>query len=649
MSPAHLGPGDALLIVDVQVDFLPGGALPVPGGDAVIAPLNHYVAHFHRRGLPVYATRDWHPADHGSFRTHGGTWPTHCVQHTAGAELAATLRLPPTAAVFPKGTDKRQEAYSGFAHPALESALRTAGITRLFIGGLATDYCVLHTARDTLHRGFSVHLLRDAVRAVDVRPGDGARAEAKLAALGALTMTLDDLAPADPATSALLTDLYQLTMLRGYWAAGMTETAVFEFTVRRLPAGWNFLVAAGLDPLVEWLEDLRFRADELAWLEQAADFAPAFTQALADLRFTGDVDALPEGTVFFPHEPVVRVTARLPEAQLIETRLINLLQISTLIASKAARCVLAAPQARLVDFGLRRAHGAEAGVLAARSACLAGFAATSNVFAARRYELPLAGTMAHAFVEACTSEQEAFLRFARANPGDVVLLLDTYDTTAAVTLAAQLAPVLRAEGITLQGVRLDSGDLDAEARVVRARLDAAGLPAVRILVSGNLDEHAVQRLHAAGAPIDGYGIGTRLVTSGDAPSLDCAYKLQVYAGLPRHKRSPGKSTWPGTKQVWRRLDADGHLATDLIGLAGESTEGRPLLVPVMRNGRRLAPPEPFTVTRARAAAELATLPARLRSLAAGPAHPVRFSDALRALAHSAGAVPPPEPQAPDSV
>ena len=649
MRPVQPGPGDALLIVDVQVDFLPGGALPVPHGDAVLAPLNHYLALFHRRGLPVYATRDWHPADHRSFRAHGGTWPAHCVQHTPGAGLAAALHLPPTAAVFPKGTDPLRENYSGFAHPALESALRSAGITRLFIGGLATDYCVLHTARDALRRGFGVHLLRDAVRAVEAQPGDGARAEAELCALGAIPTVLDDLAPPDAATSALLTDLYELTMLRAYAAAGMQDPAVFEFSVRRLPAGWNFLVAAGLDPLLDWLEDLRFHEDELAWLGAAAGFGPEFTRALAGLRFTGDVDALPEGTVFFPHEPVVRVTAPLPEAQLIETRLINLLQLPTLVASKAARCVLAAPGARLVEFGLRRAHGAEAGVLAARAACLAGFAATSNVFAARRFGLPLAGTMAHAFVEACPSETEAFLRFAHGNPGDVVLLLDTYDTTHAASLAAHLAPALLAEGIRLSGVRLDSGELATDARVVRARLDAAGLRSVRILASGNLDEHALRRLHTARAPIDGYGVGTRLVTSSDAPHLDCAYKLQMYAGAPRHKRSPGKSTCPGTKQVWRRLDADGLLAGDLIGLAGETAEGLPLLAPLMRGGRRLTAPEPFAVTRARATAQLATLPEPLRSLDSAPPHPVRFSEALRSLALRAGAAAPAATPAPQTV
>jgi nicotinate phosphoribosyltransferase len=638
---AEPGPGDALLLVDVQVDFLPGGALPVPAGDAVIAPLNHYVAHFQRRGLPVYATRDWHPADHGSFQAHGGPWPAHAVQHTPGAEFARGLYLPATAAIFPKGTDAAHEAYSGFAHPALEPALRAAGIHRLFLGGLATDYCVLHTARDALRRGFAVQLLRDAVRAVDLQPGDGARAEAELLALGATPMTLADLAPADPATSALLTDLYQLTMLRGYAAAGMAETAVFEFSVRRLPAGWNFLVAAGLGPLLDWLEDLRFTSDELAWLRDSAGFSVEFTRGLGDLRFTGDIEALPEGTVFFPHEPVVRVTAPLPEAQVIETRLINLLQLPILVASKAARCVLAAPGTRLVDFGLRRAQGAEAGVMAARAACLAGFAGTSNVFAARRLGLPLSGTMAHAFIEACPDEREAFLRFARANPGEVILLLDTYDTRHAAVVAAAVATQLRTEGIMLRGVRLDSGDLAADARFVRAHLDAAGLPEVRIFASGNLDEHALLRLHGSGAPIDGYGVGTRLVTSAGAPCLDCAYKLQVYAGLPRHKRSPGKPTWPGAKQVWRRIDADGLLEADLVGLAREAGTGRTLLTPVMRGGHRLTPAEPFAVARGRAEAELALLPPALRGLFPAPPHPVLFSDALRELARATGAVPPP--------
>ncbi len=434
-----------------------------------------------------------------------------------------------------------------------------------------------------------------------------------------------------PESSALLTDLYQVTMLYGYFRHGMDAPAVFELFVRKLPPERNFLVAAGLEQLVEFLEGFRFGPEELAWVAQSRQFDSGFVDYLARLRFTGEVHAMPEGTVFFPDEPIVRVTAPIAEAQIVESRLINLLHFQTLIASKAARVVLAAPKKLLVDFGLRRAHGAEAGLLAARAAYLAGMSGSSTVLANLRFGVPVYGTMAHSFVQAHDDETEAFLRFARDLPDRVVLLLDTYDTEAAAAKVAALAPRLGAEGIRLAGVRLDSGDLAEHARRVRRILDDAGLHDVTIFASGTLDEHRVRELLAAGAPIDGFGVGSRLDTSADVPYLDCAYKLQEYAGVARRKRSEGKATYPGRKQVYRRYGADGRMCEDVLTLETDPQEGEPLLTPVMRGGRRIGPLPSLAEARARAAADLARLPEALRSLEPGPPYPVRVAPALRAL------------------
>lgn len=433
---------------------------------------------------------------------------------------------------------------------------------------------------------------------------------------------------------ALLTDLYELTMLQAYFDEGMHDSAVFELFVRALPAQRNFLVAAGLEQALDYLENLRFREDELAWLRDSGRFRDDFVDRLADFRFSGEVHAMREGTVFFPDEPVLRVEAPIGEAQFVESRLINLVNFSSLIASKAARCVLAAPDRLLVDFGVRRAHGAEAGLLAARVSYLAGFAGTATVLAGQRFGIPVFGTMAHAYIEAHTLEREAFEAFSASQPASVTLLIDTYDTEAAAAKVVAIAPALRARGVRLASVRLDSGDLAEHARRVRAILDAGGLGEVRIFASGNLDEFRLARLRAEGAPIDGFGIGTHLTTSLDAPALDSAYKLQEYAGRGRRKRSEGKATWPGAKQVYRAFGADGRLAGDLVALRGEAVRGRgePLLQPVMRGGRRLAPAEPLAALRAHAAAELARLPEALRAIAPAAPYPVEISAGLRALA-----------------
>ncbi len=437
------------------------------------------------------------------------------------------------------------------------------------------------------------------------------------------------------APGLLLTDLYQLNMMQAYEEAGMTETAVFELFVRKLPETRNFLVAAGLEQVVGCLENAAFTAEEIAWLEQEKKFSPAFLDRLRGFRFTGDVDAVAEGEIIFPDEPLLRVIAPLPEAQLVETRLMNLLHFETVIASKAARMRLAAGDKVLIDFGLRRAHGAEAGLLAARASYLAGFNGTATVEAGRRFGVPISGTMAHSFVQAHDDEVESFRHFARARPDSVILLIDTYDTEAAAEKVVALAPELAAEGIALRGVRLDSGDLGAHAVKVRRILDAGGLTGVQIFASGGLDEWALADLRAKGAPIDGFGIGTGLTTSQDAPALDCAYKLQEYAGQPKRKLSEGKATWPGRKQVYRRFAADGRPRGDLLTLVDDRQDGSALLEPVMRAGRCIAALPALDDIRTATLERLAKLPPELAALEPAPPYPVTVSEPLKRLAEAA--------------
>lgn len=435
-----------------------------------------------------------------------------------------------------------------------------------------------------------------------------------------------------PATSPLLTDLYQLNMLQAYLDHGQTDTAVFEFFVRRLPARRGFLMAAGLEQALDFLENLQFSKEEIDWLRKSYRFTDGFLDYLARLRFIGDVDAMPEGTIFFANEPIIRVIAPLPEAQLVETRLINILHFQSVVASKAARMVLAAPGKQLVDFGLRRAHGAEAGLMAARASYLAGFAGTATVLARKDFGIPVFGTMAHSFIQAHDDETAAFSAFARSRPDNLVLLIDTYDTEAAARKVVKLAPRLKEEGITVHGVRLDSGDLIALSKSVRRILDDGNLQDVTIFASGGLDEDELVKMRAANAPIDGFGVGTSLTTSSDAPALDCAYKLQEYAGIARRKRSVGKATWPGRKQVWRRFGDDGRMAGDVLALHDDRQAGEPLLLPVMRRGQRLASPPPLADIRQKAAHGLAQLPESLRRLSDGTTFPVTIAPGLIALA-----------------
>ncbi|MDH4329355.1 MAG: nicotinate phosphoribosyltransferase [Nitrospira sp.] len=436
----------------------------------------------------------------------------------------------------------------------------------------------------------------------------------------------------NPSTSALLTDLYELTMAQAYLEQRMDERAVFELFVRKLPPHRNFLIAAGLEQVLDFLSNLHFATEELAWLDQTQLFTPALLHYLDTLRFDGDVEAMEEGTIFFPHEPILRIVAPLPLAQLVESRVMNLLNFQTMVASKAVRSVLAAEGAPLIDFGLRRAHGAEAGLLAARASYLSGFAGTATVLAGMAYGIPLYGTMAHSFVQAHKEETQAFEHFAQSQPKNVVLLIDTYDTEAAARKVVSLASALKTKGIDVKGVRLDSGDLTGHARKVRSILDEGGLPQAQILASGNLDEYRIKDLIGSRAPIDCFAVGTAMTTSADAPSLDCAYKLQEYAGRPCRKRSEGKATWPGRKQVCRFYADNGRLNHDIITTLDDRLDGEPLLHPVMKDGRRLAISPSLADMRRRVAARLEQLPASLRNLEDAPAYNVQISSSLQTLA-----------------
>ena len=433
-----------------------------------------------------------------------------------------------------------------------------------------------------------------------------------------------------PDTPALLTDFYALTMAEAYFELGMDDTAVFELFVRRLPDARRYLVAAGLEQIVDYLEGWRFLPDELDFLAGLNRFSRRFLDHLAGLRFTGSLHAMPEGTPLFAEEPMIRITAPMVQAQLVESRVINLAHFQTMIASKAVRCVAAADGHGLIDFGMRRAHGSEAAIYAARAAFLAGFDGTATVEAGRRFGIPLSGTLAHSFIEAHDDEEAAFRRFTGACRQNVTLLIDTYDTERGARRAARVAQEMPG---AVRAVRIDSGDLAAQTREVRRILDEEGCRGVQIVLSGNLDEYRVEALLRSGVPADVFGIGTHLDVSQDAPSLDMAYKLQEYAGAARRKRSPGKETWPGTKQVTRERDAAGHFCADHVALVGEAVPGFALLQPVMRDGRRITALPPLPAIREHCRDECALLPPGLREIGSGASpYPVHLSSGIRGLA-----------------
>ena len=442
-----------------------------------------------------------------------------------------------------------------------------------------------------------------------------------------------------PAQTSLLVDQYELAMSASYFRRGMNEPAVFELFVRRLPPNRDWLLVAGIGPAVSMVEAMRFGPAECEYLTTLG-FERDFLDYLARCRFSGDVDAVPEGTVAFPGEPLVRVTAPRIEAQLLETLLLNQINFQTAIATKGARIRLAAggPD-RFVDFSPRRDHGVDAAMKVARSAAIAGAAGTSNVAAAMRYGLRPVGTMAHSYVLSFAHEADAFRAFMEDTPENAVMLVDTYDTPEGVRRAIEAA---RATGVRLEGVRLDSGDLLELARDARRQLDEAGLREATILASGDLEEGAIAELVAAGAPIDAWGVGTDLGTSRDAPALGGVYKLVAHRGDDGWrgvaKRSSGKASVPGAKQVFREHE-DGRMVRDVVGLADEGLRGRPLLVPAMRGGERVLS-ETIEQMRERATDELAALPDHLRRPGVPgrqDPYPVELSPRLRSEAASLGA------------
>jgi nicotinate phosphoribosyltransferase len=425
----------------------------------------------------------------------------------------------------------------------------------------------------------------------------------------------------------LLTDLYELNMAVVYLRRGMRAPATFSLFVRQLPPDRGFLVAAGLADCLEFLERFGFSADELAWLEANLGLDPATLDAFAELGFSGDVWAVPEGRVVLAGEPLLEVTASIAEAQLVETALLNEITFQTAVASKAGRCRLAAGGADLVDFAFRRTQGVDAAMAVARATAMVGFVATSNVEAARRFGLPAAGTMAHSFIEAFEDEGAAFRAFASEFPDRATFLVDTYDTPGGVRTAIE---VIRELGLRERlGIRIDSGDLAQLAVAARRLLDQAGLRQVRIFASGGLDEHAIADLVARRAPIDAYGVGTKVGVSADAPYLDTAYKLVDYGGRPVMKLSTGKITAPGPKQVFRGPVSEG----DIVGVRDEPVPAghEPLLVPVMLGGRPTGANGDLAAARARFEDDLGRLPATARALRDAQPPPVRLSRQLEGL------------------
>jgi nicotinate phosphoribosyltransferase len=427
------------------------------------------------------------------------------------------------------------------------------------------------------------------------------------------------------APSALLTDLYELNMAASYLRRGMDHQATFSLFVRTIPPGRGFLVAAGLDPCLRFLETFRFEEDELAFLQDELGFDDATVEAFRRLGFEGDVWAVPEGRIVFADEPLLEITAPIAIAQLVETFLLNQVTFHTTIASKAARCRIVARDRQLVDFAFRRTQGVDAAIAVARATAIVGFVATSNVEAARRYGLRATGTMAHSYIESFPSEADAFRAFAEDFPERTTFLVDTYDTANGVRTAIE---VIRELGLTENlAVRLDSGDLDALSREARRTLDDAGLAQVQIFASGGLDEHDLHRLVEAGAPIDAFGIGTRLGVSADAPFLDSVYKLVEYDGRPVLKLSAKKATEPGRKQVFRGPEGD------VIGLRDEPPPdgAEPLLIPVMLGGERVGPPRTLETARHLFESDLVRVPEPAKRTDAPEPPRARISEALRDL------------------
>lgn len=435
-----------------------------------------------------------------------------------------------------------------------------------------------------------------------------------------------------PNNLALLTDLYQLTMAQSYFQSKKFESATFSLFIRSYPPNRGYFVSAGLEDVLAFLQGLAFDQEAIDYLYSTRMFAADFLDFLKGLHFTGEVWAIPEGRLFFKDEPILEITAPIIEAQIVETFIINQINLQSLVATKAARCFHAAQGRGVVDFSLRRTHGIDAGMKVARSSYLAGFSGTSNVSAGKRYGIPIVGTMAHSFVSSFEREIDAFRSFAQSFPDNSTLLIDTYDTLAGARKAVEVAHEMAARGQRLRGVRIDSGDLAALAREVRRILDGAGLTEVKIIGSGGLDEYDLAALSEANAPYDSYGVGTRMGVSGDAPWFDMAYKLVEHNGRPVLKLSTGKVYWPGKKQLFRFVDGQGKLQKDVISLRNENPSGaEPLLKKVMERGKVKGPYPTLKEIRESFLDEFNRLNEQTKAIRNPAVYPVEISAHLRHL------------------
>lgn len=431
---------------------------------------------------------------------------------------------------------------------------------------------------------------------------------------------------------ALLTDLYQLTMAQSYFQSRKTDSATFSLFIRNYPYNRGYFVSAGLEDVLDFLAEFAFDAPAIDYLHSRRLFAEEFLDFLKALRFTGEVWAIPEGRLFFTEEPILEITAPVVEAQIVETFIINQINLQSLIATKAARCVHAAEGRAVVDFSLRRTHGIDAGIKVARSSYLAGFSATSNVLAGQRYGIPIVGTMAHSFVSSFEREIDAFRSFVSSFPDHSILLVDTYDTISGTRNAIEVSREMASKGGRLRGVRIDSGDLASLALEVRQMLDEACLSDVKIIGSGGLDEYDLAALSEAKTPYDSYGVGTKMGVSADAPWFDMAYKLVEYNGRPVLKLSTGKATVPGGKQVFRSVDGRGRLEKDIIGLRGEQLSGcEALLHKVMEHGRPAGAPPTLREIRQRFLEEFSRLDEKIKAIRNPSLYPVELTPKLRRL------------------
>lgn len=430
--------------------------------------------------------------------------------------------------------------------------------------------------------------------------------------------------------SGLFTDLYELTMAASYYEHSFFSPATFSLFIRKYPTERGYFVSAGLRQVLEFLESFSFEQEDLDYLASKNLFKEDFLNYLSQIRFTGDVYAIDEGRIFFQDEPIVEVTAPIIEGQIVETFVINAINLETSIATKASRCVHSAKGRKLVDFSLRRTQGRDAGLKAARSSYIAGFVATSNVLAGKIYDIPVSGTMAHSYVTSFEEEIDAFRAFSRTFPNNTVLLIDTYDTIEGARKAVEVAREMASRGDKLSGVRLDSGDMAELSKEVRNIFDSAGFPEVSIFASGSFDEYKVKDMIDRGAKIDAFGIGTKMGVSADAPYTDIAYKLVQYGERPVLKLSSGKKSLASKKQVFRHLE-ENMLKKDVIGLRGENLEGEKLLRPVMKNGKSVSGPESLETIRKRFAHEFERLPKPCKSIRNPRSFPVEMSEKLKEL------------------